>query len=76
MVPAKTEVAPPVHEDWNDNVEPVASWAEEAAAPPPAATFGTAAVQEDWAAQVIYLVFKAPIGLPSIIEILRDWYRV
>ncbi|CAB3253529.1 unnamed protein product [Arctia plantaginis] len=54
VVPAKPEVpAPPVHEDWNENVEPVTSWAEDAALPPAAATFGAPPpAQEDWAAQV------------------------
>lgn len=59
MVPVKTEVPAPVHEDWTEPVEPVAaSWAEEAA-PPPApvvpATFGAPPAQEDWAAQVGFL---------------------
>lgn len=55
VVVAKPEVPPPApHEDWNETVEPVASWAEEAPAPAPAAatTFGAPAAQEDWAAQV------------------------
>lgn len=54
VVPAKPEVpAPPVHEDWNESVEPVTSWAEDAAPPPAAATFGAPPpAQEDWAAQV------------------------
>ncbi|KAJ8728062.1 hypothetical protein PYW08_016447 [Mythimna loreyi] len=49
--PPKAEVPAPVHEDWNESVEPVTSWAEDAA-PPPAAAFGAAPAQEDWAAQV------------------------
>lgn len=53
VVAPKAEVTAPVHEDWNEPVEPVASWAEEAAPPVAAATFGTPAVQEDWAAQVV-----------------------
>lgn len=59
MVPAKPDVPPPVHEDWNETVEPVVSWAEESA-PAAAPAFGVAAVQEDWVAQVndvnIYLL--------------------
>ena len=55
MVAAKPEVPAPVHEEWAETVEPVASWAEEAPAAPPAPTFGAAAAaQEDWAAQVTY----------------------
>lgn len=55
MVAAKPqEVAPPVHEDWAETVEPVASWAEEGAPAAAAApAFGAAAAQEDWAAQVL-----------------------
>ena len=51
--PPKAEVPAPVHEDWNESVEPVTSWAEDAA-PPPAAAFGAPPAQEDWAAQVKY----------------------
>lgn len=59
VVAAKPEVPPPApHEDWNETVEPVASWAEEAPAPAPAAatTFGAPAAQEDWAAQVLLFI--------------------
>lgn len=63
MVAAKPEVPPPApHEDWNETVEPVASWAEEAPPPAPtaataaAATFGAPAAQEDWAAQVLIFI--------------------
>ncbi|KAJ2946176.1 hypothetical protein O0L34_g5110 [Tuta absoluta] len=58
VVAAKPEVPPPVHEDWNESaiVEPVTSWAEDAApaaAAAPVAGFGAPAPgQEDWAAQV------------------------
>lgn len=50
----KPEVPPPVHEDWNEPVEQVTSWAEDAAPAPAApAAFGAAPpAQEDWAAQV------------------------
>ncbi|CAH0579087.1 unnamed protein product [Chrysodeixis includens] len=51
VVAPKPEVPAPVHEDWNESVEPVTSWAEDAA-PPPAASFGAPPAQEDWAAQV------------------------
>lgn len=53
MVAPKPEAPAPVHEDLYDTaVEPVASWAEDTAAPPPAAAFGAPPAPEDWAAQV------------------------
>lgn len=75
----KPEVqAPPVHEDWNEAVEPVASWAEEAAPPPAAAaTFGTAPPAEDWAAQVQdewgTTAPAAPVATPSWGGSAQDW---
>lgn len=67
VVAAKPEVPPPApHEDWNETVEPVTSWAEEAPAPAPAAatTFGAPAAQEDWAAQVPILYLLIRITFP------------
>ncbi|CAG9786241.1 unnamed protein product [Diatraea saccharalis] len=52
VVAAKPEVTVPVHEDWNETVEPVASWAEDGAPAAPAPAFGAPPAQEDWAAQV------------------------
>ncbi|CAH0701283.1 unnamed protein product [Spodoptera exigua] len=51
VAPPKVDAPAAVHEDWNESVEPVTSWAEDAA-PPPAASFGAAPAQEDWASQV------------------------
>ncbi|CAH2037664.1 unnamed protein product, partial [Iphiclides podalirius] len=51
VVVAKPDVPAPVHEDWNEPVEPVASWAEESA-PPAAPAFGAPPANEDWVAQV------------------------
>ncbi|XP_022830974.1 40S ribosomal protein SA [Spodoptera litura] len=51
VAPPKVDAPPAVHEEWNESVEPVTSWAEDAA-PPPAASFGAAPAQEDWASQV------------------------
>lgn len=48
----KPEVPAPVHEDWNETVEPVTSWAEDGAPAAAAPAFGAPAQQEDWAAQV------------------------
>ncbi|XP_038211834.1 40S ribosomal protein SA [Zerene cesonia] len=50
VVAAKPEVAPLAHDDY-EPVEPVTSWNDDAA-PVAAATFGTPAAQDDWAAQV------------------------
>ncbi|MCP5809937.1 hypothetical protein NL321_27730, partial [Klebsiella pneumoniae] len=55
VVPAKPEVVAPVHEDWNETLEPVASWAEDTAppaAPAAAPAFGAPPAQEEWSAQV------------------------
>ncbi|KAG6445833.1 40S ribosomal protein SA [Manduca sexta] len=80
VVATKAEVPPPVHEDWNETVEPVTSWVEDAPAAPaaaPAPAFGAPAAQEDWAAQVpdewSTTAAPAAAGTPSWGGNNQDW---
>ncbi|XP_013199073.1 small ribosomal subunit protein uS2 [Amyelois transitella] len=77
VVAAKPEVPAAVHEEWSEPVEPVTSWAEDAAPAAPAPAFGAPPAQEDWAAQVqdewSTAAPAAPAAAPSWGGSANDW---